>query len=281
MSALDPVKLKAQKTYNLASDYFDAPPLGFWGRYGRQTVERLTLHPGASVLDAACGAGASALPAAEAVGPTGWVTGVDLADQLLARAREKAKQQGLANIEFLQADMTELGYPDAHFDAVICVFGVFFVPNMESLVAKLWRMVRPGGKLAVTTWGPRIFAPAYEVWNEAVRKARPDLYAAYHPWDRITTPDAVRTLFRSAGVPSVDVEPEDGYQLLASPGDFWTIVLGSGLRWTVDQLGPDRAEQVKQVVLEWLAAHKVDRVETNVIYAVATRGPKGEGRRRK
>jgi len=274
MSQLDPVKLKAQKTYNLASDYFDAPPLGFWGRYGQRTVERLALHPGARVLDVACGTGASALPACEAVGPTGWVIGVDLAEQLLARGREKAKQKRLVNIEFLQADMTELGYPDAHFDAVICVFGVFFASHMESLVAELWRMVGPGGKLAVTTWGPRIFAPAYEVWNEALRKVRPDLYAAYNPWDRITTPDAVRTLFRNAGVPSVDVRPEDGCQSLASPGDFWTIVLGSGLRWTVDQLGSHQAEQVKHVVVEWLAAHMVDRVETNVIYAVATRGPK-------
>jgi ubiquinone/menaquinone biosynthesis C-methylase UbiE len=271
---LDPVKLKAQKTYNLASDYFDASPLGFWVRYGWRTVERLALKPGARVLDVACGTGASALPAAEAVGPTGWVIGLDLADQLLAQGREKAKKQGLANIEFLQADMTELGYPDAHFDAVVCVFGVFFVPNMESLVAELWRIVRPGGKLAVTTWGPRIFAPAYEVWNEAVRKARPDLYAAYNPWDRITSPDAVRALFRGAGIPSVEVEPEDGYQPLASPEDFWTIALGSGLRWTIDQLGPHLAEQVKKVVLEWLAAHMVDRVETNVIYAVATRGVK-------
>jgi ubiquinone/menaquinone biosynthesis C-methylase UbiE len=272
---LDPVKLKAQKTYDLASLYFDAAPLGFWARYGRQTVERLALNPGARVLDVACGTGASALPAAEAVGLTGRVIGVDLADQLLARGREKAKRQSLANIEFLQADMTELGYPDAHFDAVICVFGVFFVPNMESLVEELWRMVRPGGKLAVTTWGPRIFAPAYDVWNEAVRQARPDLYAAYNPWDRITTPDALRTLFQNGGVPSVEVEPEEGYQPLTSPEDFWTIALGSGLRWTVDQLGPHLAEQVKHVVLEWLARHKVDRVETNVIYAVATRGPKG------
>jgi ubiquinone/menaquinone biosynthesis C-methylase UbiE len=271
----DPAKLKAQKTYDLASDYFDDRPLGFWARYGRRTVERLALPLGARVLDVACGTGASAVPAAEAVGPTGRVTGVDLADRLLAQGREKAKQKGLTNLEFLQADMTELGYPAAHFDAVICVFGVFFVAKMESLVAELWRMVRPGGKLAVTTWGPRIFAPAYDVWNEAVRKVRPDLYAAYNPWDRITTPEAVRTLCRGAGVPSVDVEPEGGYQPLSTPEDFWTIALGSGLRWTIDQLGVQGAEQVKQIVLAWLAAHKVDRLETNVIYAVATRGPKG------
>ncbi len=111
MNLADPAKLKAQKTYNLASDFFDARPLGFWARYGRRTVERLALRPGARVLDVACGTGASALPAAEAVGPKGRVTGVDLAEQLLARGREKAQQLGLTNIEFLQADMTTSGTP--------------------------------------------------------------------------------------------------------------------------------------------------------------------------
>jgi hypothetical protein len=72
----------------------------------------------------------------------------------------------------------------------VCVFGIFFVSNMMSLVRELWRMVAPGGMLAVTTWGPRIFSPAYEVWNEEVRRIRPDLYAAFNPWDRITTPEA-------------------------------------------------------------------------------------------
>ncbi len=128
MNLTDPAKLKAQKTYDSASDYFDARPLGFWARYGQRTVERLVLPPGARVLDVACGTGASALPAAEAVGPTGRVTGVDLAERLLARGREKAMQRGLTNIELLQADMTTLGYPDASFDAVLCVFGISLSP---------------------------------------------------------------------------------------------------------------------------------------------------------
>jgi ubiquinone/menaquinone biosynthesis C-methylase UbiE len=275
LNQLDPAQLKAQKTYNLASDFFDAPPLGFWARYGRRTVERLALKPGARVLDVACGTGASAIPAAEAVGPTGSIVAVDLAGQLLAQGRKKADEQGLANIEFVEADMRTLDHPDEHFDAVICVFGVFFVPDMESLIADLWRMVRPAGRLAVTTWGPRVFAPAYEIWNEAVRRVRPDLHAAYNPWDRITTPDAVRALFHSAGIESLEVEAENGHQRLAAPEDFWTIVLGSGLRWTVEQLGPGDAQQVRQAVTEWLASHAVDRVETNVIYAVATRGSNG------
>ena len=170
--------------------------------------------------------------------------------------------------------MTALGYPDACFDAVVCVFGVFFVPDMTALVTELWRMVKPRGKLAITTWGPRIFEPMYSRWNQSVRAERPDLYAAFNPWDRIVEPSAVTQLFEDAGVLDVDVVAENGRQELATPEDWWTIVLGSGFRWTVEQLGPEAAERVKRDNLDWARRNAVDAVETNVIYAVATKlGP--------
>lgn len=62
MELTDLAKLKAQKTYDTAADLFDAHPLGFWARYGEHTVVRLRLKPGATVLDVACGTGASAVP---------------------------------------------------------------------------------------------------------------------------------------------------------------------------------------------------------------------------
>jgi hypothetical protein len=130
-------------------------------------------------------------------------------------------------------------------------------------------MVRPGGQLAITTWGPGIFAPAYETWLAAVRRVRPDLHTAYNPWDRITTPDAVRKLFADAGVQNVAVVAEEGDQALRAPEDFWTIALGSGLRWTIDQMGPEAAHVVKREILDALVAKGVDRVGTNVIYAIA------------
>jgi SAM-dependent methyltransferase len=149
---LEAAKLKAELAYNAAADYFDAEPLGFWARYGRRTVERLRLQQGAHVLDVGCGTGASALPAAQAVGPEGHVIAVDLAGELLKLGQAKAQTAGLQCVEFRRGDMTGLGFPDCHFDAVVCVFGIFFVPDMEHQVAELWRMVRPGGQLAITTW---------------------------------------------------------------------------------------------------------------------------------
>lgn len=96
--------------------------------------------------------------------------------------------------------MTNLGFPDNHFDAVISVFSVFFIPDMEASVRELWRMVKSGGKLGITTWGPRFFEPAYAVWREAVRVERPDLYNTFNPWDRITSPEQLHHSARVGGV---------------------------------------------------------------------------------
>lgn len=262
-------KVKAEKAYNAAAESFDAEPLAFWARYGRRTVERLSLRRGAHVLDVCCGTGASALPAAQVVGPEGKVIAVDLADELLKLGQAKAQTAGLQCVEFRRGDMTCLGFPDHHFDAVVCVFGIFFVPDMETQVAELWRMVRPNGQLAITTWGARFWGPAYELWLEAVRRVRPDLYTAFNPWDRITTSETVSMLLRDGGVQNFEVTAEDGYQALRTPEDFWTIALGSGLRWTIDQMGAELAQEVKHEVLDRLATNGVHRVETNVIYAVA------------
>jgi ubiquinone/menaquinone biosynthesis C-methylase UbiE len=267
----EPNKLRAETTYNAAADHFDDGPLAFWDRYGRRTVKKLSLAPGASVLDVGCGSGASAIPAAVSVGPSGRVIGVDLAQRLLDIARAKAIAQKLDNMEFRRADMEALGYEDASFDAVICVFAIFFVPDMVKQVRELWRHVRAGGKLAITTWGPRMFEPGSQAWWSAVKAVRPDLVTAVNPWERITTPRAVRELLSDSGIENVAVTAEEGRQALESPEDWWTVVLGSGYRWTVEQMDDQQRERVRAANLKTLQDNRVEFIETNVIYAVATK----------
>ncbi len=262
-------KVKAADTYNAASDHFDDSQLAFWDLYGGKTVERLGLERGSSVLDVGCGSGASALPAARAVGSGGHVMGVDLAERLLGVARAKVASQSLQNIEFQIGDMENLGFPDGHFDAVVSVFSIFFVPDMEKQVRELWRMVRPGGKLAITTWGPRLYEPVYSEWWKTIQKECPDLYSANNPWDRITDPESLRQLLCNGGVAEAEVVPEGGKQAMKSPEDWWTIALGSGLRWTIDKMGSEVARRVRESNLRWIKENGVDFIETNVIYAVA------------
>ena len=236
---------KAAITYNAASDHFDNEPLSFWARHGSRTVERLSLPAGGVILDVGCGTGASAIPAAELVGPTGKVIGVDVAERLLEIARRKAEARALHNVEFRFGDMRQLGFPEACFDAVVCVFAIFFAPDMAAQVRELWRTVRPGGKLAITTWGPRMFEPGSSAWRTAVSKLRPDLHSALNPWDRIADAEALSRLFSESGISDAEVAAEDSAQRLRSPDDWWSVVLGSGYRWAISQMSPEVAEQAR------------------------------------
>ena len=271
MGTDEDAKRRAAATYNAASDYYDDPANTFWERFGRRTVERLGLSRGARVLDCCCGSGASAIPAAEAVGPGGEVLGVDLAVGLLELARRKAARRGLKNIDFRAGDMLGLGLPEAGFDAVVCVFGIFFVPDMRAAVRELWRLVRPGGKLAVTTWGQRVFEPADTAFWESVRAVRPDLYKGFNPWDRISEPASVRALFAAAGVEGCEAVAEAGTHPINSPEEWWALVLGSGYRGTVESLNAEERERVRLENLDFIRRARVRSVEANVVYASASR----------
>ena len=263
------IKKKTADTYSAASDFYDHPANSFWERYGRRTVERLRLPAGARVLDVCCGSGASAIPAAEAVGPSGSVLGVDLAENLLNLARIKARQRGLTNLDFRAGDMLDLGVAQSSFDAAICVFGIFFVPDMQLAVHKLLRLVKPGGKLAITTWGPKFFEPASTAFWNSIRTVRPDLYKGFNPWDRISEPDAVRSLFNGAAVANVEVVAEAGVQTLSTPEDWWPMVIGTGYRGTIEQLNDADRERVREQNIEFIRQNNVASVEANVVYAVA------------
>jgi ubiquinone/menaquinone biosynthesis C-methylase UbiE len=268
-TAVDEARVRAARTYNAAADVYDDPANSFWEQFGSRTVERLQLRQDATVLDVCCGSGASALPAAAIVGPSGFVLGVDLADRLLERARAKAKARGLPNVHFRVGDMLDLRIPDDQFDAVVCVFGIFFVPDMPLALRLLWERVRPGGKLAITTWGPRFFEPATSAFWNSIQKERPDLYKGFNPWDRICDPQSLSALFAEAEIVNPDVAAASDRHSISSPEAWWAAVLGSGYRGTVDQLDAAARERVRAANFEFIRNSGTTSVEANVVYAVA------------
>jgi ubiquinone/menaquinone biosynthesis C-methylase UbiE len=263
--------LRAARTYGAAADHYGLAPLSFWDRYGSATVSRLRLAGGDSVLDLCCGAGASAIPAARAVGAAGRVLGIDVAGPLLELARARASREGLDNIEFRQGDALCTGRPDGSFDAVVCVFGVFFAPDMAVFVAEMWRLVRPGGVLAVTTWGPGLFEPANSHFWESVREVEPSLFKAFNPWDAITTQGALEDLLSRAGVEHPAVVAFPGQHHLDHPDRFWDIVLGSGYRATVDALSREQRDRVQERLLGELRSRSVTSLRTDVVFGTAER----------
>jgi ubiquinone/menaquinone biosynthesis C-methylase UbiE len=262
---------RAARTYGAAADHYQRPALSFWDRFGAETVSRLRLAPGGTVLDLCCGAGASAIPAARAVGPAGRVLGIDVAAPQLELARGRAAGEGLANIEFRRGDATRTGLPDGGFGAVVCVFGVFFAADMTAFVREMWRLVRPGGVLAVTTWGLGLFEPANSHFWRCVGEVEPALFKAFNPWDEITTPAALASLFSRAGVRQPAVLATAGQHHLDHPDSFWDVVLGSGYRATVDALSPEQRDHVRERLLSALRSDEVTSLRTDVVFGTAER----------
>jgi 2-polyprenyl-3-methyl-5-hydroxy-6-metoxy-1,4-benzoquinol methylase len=116
-------------------------------------VGRLAVPPGAKVLDVACGTGNLAIPLARR---GAIVTGVDIAPNLVAQARERAAAENLT-VTFDEGDAEELPYPAASFDVVVTMFGAMFAPRPEIVVSELARVLRPGGVLAMANWNPESF----------------------------------------------------------------------------------------------------------------------------
>jgi len=113
-------------------------------------MSRIELRPGMKVLDAACGTGNLAVIAAR----RGCVTsGLDIAANLIAQARERAQKESLA-IDYIEGDAEAMPYPDASFDVVVSMYGVMFAPRPERVASELQRVVKPGGLIAMANWTP-------------------------------------------------------------------------------------------------------------------------------
>jgi SAM-dependent methyltransferase len=199
------------------------------------------------------------------------VLGIDVAAPLLDLARAKAARAGLANIEFRRGDATRTGLPGGCFDAVVCVFGVFFAADMTAFTAEMWRLVRPGGTLAITVWGPGWFEPASSLFWESVGEAEPALVRSFNPWDEITTEAALADLFIRAGTARPAVLAVPGQHHLDHPDRFWDVVLGSGCRATIDALSPGQQDQVRRRLLHELRAARITALRADVVFATARR----------
>lgn len=265
------VRSAIRATFNASAPYFDAEPLFFWDVVGRRTVELADIAVGSRVLDVCCGTGASAIPAATKVGPTGRVLGVDLADRLLARARAKAHALRLANVEFVPGDMEDLDLPDVGFDVVVCVLGLYYAQDPARALAELWRVLRPGGTLAVTVWGERSLEPAQSQFLRAVADEQPALGSRTTLTSRLGNPDTLAAAFRRGGAG----EPTIRCETLVHPcttDEFWTIVLGSGYRISLDAMGPDASARVRRTLRTRMERDGVDRVTSDVLYARTCKG---------
>src|SRR6266851_4187767 len=107
------------------------------------------LQPGERVLDLGSGAGTDSLVAAQMVGQEGSVTGVDMTPEMLAKATAAAAELGATNVEFVEAEVEHLPFPDASFDVVISNGVIDLVPEKDAVFSEVFRVLAPGGRIQI------------------------------------------------------------------------------------------------------------------------------------
>jgi SAM-dependent methyltransferase len=131
----------------------------------RLVVERVGVSDGATGLAGGCGSGAASVAAASRAAPSGRVVAADVNRHLLQLGRSTAP-----GVEFWEADARALPFPDSSFDVVLCTHVLQFVPQADVAVAELTRVVRPGGRVAVSTWAASRRLPYLDVLASAVAR---------------------------------------------------------------------------------------------------------------
>jgi ubiquinone/menaquinone biosynthesis C-methylase UbiE len=162
-----------------------------------QLLASASLMRGASVLDVACGTGLVTFCAAQAVGPTGRVLGVDLSGRMIEAARRRAEERSASNITFARMDAESLDLPDAGFDVALCSLGLMYMPDPEKAVREMVRVLRPGGRLVLAVWGERSacgWAPLFPIVDAEVSSEVCPLFF------RLGQTDALARLCAEAGV---------------------------------------------------------------------------------
>ena len=248
--------------------------------FAARAVSLARVAPGARVLDVGTGTGIVALEAATRVGPHGRVVGIDLSAEMLAAARARAVRAGLApRVEFQPMDAEALAFGDRSFDAVVSLFALLHFPNPRSAVEEMFRVLWPGGEVAVGVGGaapllsPDGVAQLLVGVTGLVRRVRGiELTAPYLLNDMVNrhfpvphTPEetslathragrveALATLMRRAGFIDVRSSSMRCRSTFATPEEFYDVqrTFSSVARKRLAVAPPERVAELREEFLE-------------------------------
>jgi len=189
-------------------------------------VELAGVEPGSRVLDVAAGYGEPSLTAARKAGSEGGVVATDISAEMIAFGRERAAAAGLENIEFVESDAASLEYPEASFDAALSRWGIIFEPDAEAAAARIRNFLKPGARLAISSWGSPDRVPFLAIPMRTVMQrlqVPPPPPGTPGPLSR-PTPEALGGLLEAGGFSNVEVEEANVTMEWDSAEEFTTFI---------------------------------------------------------
>ena len=232
-------------------------------RSAQQVSDRLTemagIGPGARVLDIATGNGEPALTAARRVGAGGGVIATDQSAGMIAIARERALALGIVNVEFREVDGEALTIGERDFDAIVCRWGLMFMPDVKRALRGIHERLRVGGRLATAVWATADKMPLTTIGAEAVRKIAglpPPQPDALGPL-RLADESMMRGMLAAVGFKDITVERIPVTFELGSAADFaqFRVDIAAPFRALLERQTAEKRAQMIEAVVEGARAY--------------------------
>lgn len=255
MTAYPEPQAKLAHLFDQLSEGYDRAALRFFPFTADRLAQRLAARPGEKILDVATGTGAVAVAVGQRLGGGGRIMAVDISERMLDRAYANVRRMALHNVDFHQMDAMALEFRDAYFDALTCSFGLFFMPDMLAALREWQRVLRPGGRVVLTSFGTDAFQPMADLYCAALQDCGgPSISAAEFAWQRMATVESATALLTEAGFTDIECETVQlGYHLQAVQ-EWWDVVWNTGFRGHLTGLDAAALARFEQQHLEQVAA---------------------------
>lgn len=252
---------------------------GLLNELSEHIIELGEIAPGQRVLDVACGGGDPAFAIGEIVGPTGAVVAVDITEQMILAARDFAQRNTVENVEFrLIESELEIALEPASVDLVTCRCGLMLMPDPVAATAAWRALLKPGGRIVVSTWGPPEYCDFFTLLPRIVAKHLRQNKAPHSTSQfRLSTPEILSQTLERAGYRDIDARYYDQVMQTFPSAEAWweeTSWRGQGASLLKD-LPPTTLQAIEDDAVEFLNAEFADGpVEiTNRVNLAAAQNP--------
>ena len=277
--------------FDLVAETFGQSGDGFFTGLGTTLAAAAGLRPGDRVLDLGCGRGAVLFAAAAAIGPDGYAAGIDLSPAMVRAATADAARRGLRNVAIRVGDAEDPGYPARSFEAVLAGLMMFITPDPDAALTAVRRVLVPGGRFAMTTFGP-----AEPGWAAALnaalafRQPHPDTVEDAAVEDaadstakgivkgtakggngRFDTLQGIAGTMRRAGFTGVRTAELEHVATVADADQWWASVWASGRRAALERIPEQHREQARQAAFKVVEELRVDgRLTRRTVIRITT-----------